>query len=106
MVNDLAAYILTLTIPTQASRQCHQWCSRKMRFRGTPLMVSAEREPIWGFGGLAPNGVQGQSPGLGDLGAAAPQKRTIFQRDICHFNVFHDSSGINLLHESVLNFFA
>ena len=50
-----------------------QWCSRKMRFRGTPLMVSAEREPIWGFGGLAPNGARGKAPGLGIWGRSPPE---------------------------------
>jgi hypothetical protein len=35
-------------------------------------MASAEREPIWGFGGGAPSGVQGQSPWSGGQGGEAP----------------------------------
>jgi len=31
-----------------------------------------EREPIWGPGGGAPSGVQGQSPWSGDRGGEAP----------------------------------
>jgi hypothetical protein len=31
-------------------------------------MASAEREPMWGFGGWAPSGVQGQSPWSGGRG--------------------------------------
>jgi hypothetical protein len=31
------------------------------------IMASAEREPIWGSGGCAPSGVQGQSPWSGGL---------------------------------------
>ena len=42
-------------------------------------MVSAKREPIRGFGGLAPNGVQGQSPWSGGLGDFVPQKLTLLR---------------------------
>jgi hypothetical protein len=36
-------------------------------------MASAEREPIWGSGGFAPSGVQGQSPWSGGQGAKPPE---------------------------------
>jgi len=38
-----------------------------------------EREPIWGSGGFAPSGVQGQSPWSGGLGGS-PLKLTRFCR--------------------------
>ena len=37
-----------------------------------------EREAVRGCGGLAPSGVQGQSPWSGGLGDEVPQKQTIF----------------------------
>ena len=67
-------------------------------------MVSAEREPIWNLG-LGPQWVPRAKLLVRGLGVLPPpQKLTIFQLGICHFKVFHDISGINLLHESVLNF--
>ena len=36
-------------------------------------MVSAEREAIWGSGGEAPSGVQGQSPWSGVRGRSPPE---------------------------------
>jgi hypothetical protein len=41
-------------------------------------MASAEREPIWGFGGGAPSGFQGQSPWSGVRGAKPPEAGDIF----------------------------
>ena len=49
-------------------------------------MVSAEREPKWGSGGVAPSGVQGQSPWSGGVGGEAPQKpKSFFIRNM----IFH-----------------
>jgi len=46
-----------------------------------------EREPIWGSGGDAPSGVQGQSPWLGGQGGKAPLTLKAFYcrgEQICH----------------------
>jgi len=51
-----------------------------------------EREPIWGSGGGAPSGVQGQSPWSGDKGGKAPLKLKAFycrREQICHSHLLN-----------------
>jgi len=44
-----------------------------------------EREPIWGSGGGAPSGVQGQSPWSGGQGGKAPLKLKAFTAEESKF---------------------
>ena len=43
-----------------------------------------EREPLWGFGGIAPSGVQGQSPWSGGQVAKPPEADDISMFDLRH----------------------
>jgi hypothetical protein len=45
------------------------------------LWRAREREPIWGSGGGAPSGVQGQCPWLGGPGGEAPRKLAGFDEN-------------------------
>ena len=40
-------------------------------------MASAEREPIWGSGGLPPVGSRGKAPGLGVRGRSPPEANEV-----------------------------
>ena len=51
---------------------------RKLRHKSGALMASPEREPIMGYGGGAPSGVQGQSPWSGGHGAKPPEAESIW----------------------------
>ena len=51
--------------------------SCKKKNRNAKNMASEEREPIWGSGGGAPSGVQGQSPWSGSQGAKPPEAEGI-----------------------------
>ena len=51
-----------------------------------------EREPIWGSGGGAPSGVQGQSPWSGGQGGEAPLKLKAFyyrREQVCHSHLLN-----------------
>jgi len=51
------------------------------------ILRAREREPIWGSGGGAPSGVQGQSPWSGGKGGEALLKLKAFycrREQICH----------------------
>ena len=51
----------------------HAGADLEVRFGGGRFSWRArEREPIWGSGGYAPSGVQGQSPWSGGQGGEAP----------------------------------
>jgi len=51
-------------------------------------MASAERKPIRGSRGCAPNGVQGQSPGGGFRGASSPEADDILENKTVYTNSF------------------
>ena len=58
---------------------------------GGPIMASAGARAYMGSGGIAPSGVQGQSPWSGGQGGEAPLKLTTFQQlrhDVCIDNLF------------------